>query len=89
MSHPPYDITAFEIVGHGVLALAFADGTEGEVDLLGRLQGPVFERARTPEGFREAYLEGGVIRWPGDVDFAPDTVYERVRSGVWPEALPA
>ena len=26
----------------------------------------------------------GTVAWPGDADLAPDTLYERVRSGVWP-----
>ncbi|HEX4306448.1 MAG TPA: DUF4160 domain-containing protein [Solirubrobacterales bacterium] len=85
----PWEITEVEVVGHGVLRLAFADGLRGEVDLLPRLWGPVFERARTPEGFREVSLRDGVVVWPGEVDFAPDTLHERVRTGLWPEALPA
>jgi len=52
MNSAPYDITDFEILGFGLLRLTFADGLEGEVDLRERLWGPVFERARTPEGFR-------------------------------------
>jgi hypothetical protein len=89
LTPPPYDITEFRIVRHGVLHLAFADGLEGEVDLRERLRGPVFERVRTPEGFREAFLRDGLVCRPGEVDFAPDTLHERVRTGVWPEALPA
>jgi hypothetical protein len=89
MTLPVYYITEFAIVDRGVLHLSFADGPEGDVDLLAQLRGPVFERARTPEGFREAFLPAGVIVWPGELDFAPDTLRERVRTGVWPEALPA
>jgi Protein of unknown function (DUF2442) len=86
---PSYFIIDFTIVDHGVLSLTFADGLTGEVDMLDRLWGPIFARVRTPEGFAEAFLDHGVIAWPGEVDFAPDTLYERVRTGVWPEALPA
>jgi hypothetical protein len=86
---PNYYITDFTIVEHGVLKLTFADGLEGEVDILERLGGPVFARVRTSRGFAEAFLDHGAIAWPGEVDLAPDTLYERVRTGVWPEALPA
>ena len=81
------DITAAEVVCHGILRLTFADGLSGEVDVLDRIWGPVFERARTPEGFAEAYVdrETGTVAWPGGADMAPDTLYERVRSGAWPE----
>jgi hypothetical protein len=89
MSPAPYYITEFKILGHEVLHLTFADGLEGEVDLRGRLWGPVFERVRNPEGFREVYLDNGTVSWPGGADLAPDTLHERVRTGAWPAALPA
>jgi hypothetical protein len=89
MSPPNYHITEFRIVDHGVLDLTFADGTSGQVDVSARIWGPVFERVRSEEGFREAYLDGGTVAWPGGADLAPDTLYERVRTEVWPEALPA
>jgi hypothetical protein len=79
-------VTRVRVVRHGVVVLTFADGLEGEVDLLDHLWGPVFERARTPEGFAEVYVDdkAGTITWPGEVDFAPDTLYQRVRTGEWP-----
>lgn len=80
------DITDVGVVRHGVVTLVFADGLGGEVDLLDRLWGPVFEHARTPEGFAEVFVdpESGTIAWPGGADLAPDTLYERVRTGEWP-----
>jgi hypothetical protein len=83
------DIVDVAVVRHGVLKLTFADGLSGEVDLLARMWGPVFEKARTKEGFAEVYVdtEAGTIAWPGDVDLAPDTLYERVRTGTWPKAF--
>lgn len=84
MNVPDYDITAVEVIEHGVLDLTFADGTTGRVDVLDQLWGPVFEGARTPGGFREVHLAEGTIAWPGGADLAPDTLYERVRGGVWP-----
>jgi Protein of unknown function (DUF2442) len=80
------DITAVDVVRHGVLRLTFADGLRGEVDVLDRMRGPVFEEARSPEGFAkaEADKETGTVIWPGGADLAPDTLYERLRSGTWP-----
>ena len=82
------DITTAEVVRHGVLRLTFADGLSGEVDVLDRMRGPVFENARTPAGFGEVEVdtETGTVVWPGGADLAPDTLYERVRSGAWPQA---
>ncbi len=83
----PYIITKASVVRHGVVRLRFADGLSGEVEIIQRMWGPVFERARTEEGFTEMYLdaETHTIAWPGEVDLAPDTLYERVRTGNWPE----
>lgn len=85
------DITHVSVVRHGVLELLFADGLSGVVEVLPRMWGPVFERARTEEGFADAYLdvESRTVAWPGGADLAPDTLYERVRTGVWPEPISA
>ncbi len=85
------DITAAEVVRHGVLRLTFADGLSGEVDVLDRMRGPVFEEARTREGFArvETNAETGTVVWPSGADLAPDTLYERVRSGAWPDSRAA
>jgi hypothetical protein len=81
------DIETAEVVEHGVLDLTFADGTRGEVEVLARMVGPVFEEARTREGFAKAVVdpETGTVVWPGGADLAPDTLYERVRTGAWPQ----
>jgi hypothetical protein len=86
MSLPSYYITAADAIDHGVLRLTFVDGLSGEVDVLDRMRGPVFGHARTPEGFAEVFVDSeiGTVAWPGGADLAPDTLYERVRSGAWP-----
>lgn len=85
------DITDVAVVRHGVVALTFADGLQGEVEVLGRMHGPVFGEARTPEGFAKVSVdsETGTIVWPGGADLAPDTLYERVRTGAWPDSRAA
>jgi hypothetical protein len=57
------------------------------VDVLNRMRGPVFDQARTPEGFAKVSVdpETGTVVWPGGADLAPDTLYERVRTGAWPD----
>jgi hypothetical protein len=80
------EITAVEVVRHGVLRLTFTDGLSGEVNVLERMRGPVFDHARTPPGFAQAVFDAelGTVVWPGEADLAPDTLYERVRTGRWP-----
>jgi hypothetical protein len=81
------DITAVAVVRYGALHLTFADGLSGEVEVLERMHGPVFARARTPAGFAEVAVDGetGTVVWPGGADLAPDTLYERIRTGAWPD----
>ena len=81
------DITTVAAVRHGVLRLTFADGLTGEVAVLERMRGPVFAEAVTPEGFASVEVDAdtGTVVWPGGADLAPDTLYERVRSGAWPD----
>ena len=81
------DITSVAVVRHGVLFLTFADGTTGEVAVLERMQGPVFSEARTIEEFEDVTVdaETGTVVWPGGADLAPDTLYERVTTGAWPD----
>jgi hypothetical protein len=81
------DIKTVAVVRHGVLRLTFADGLTGEVDVLDRMRGPVFDEARTSAGFTKVIVDGGsgTIVWPRGADLAPDTLYERIRTGAWPD----
>lgn len=59
------------------LRVAFADGVQGEVNLSGRLFGPVFEPLRDPGLFQQAGIdEFGVVCWPNGADLAPDALHE-------------
>jgi Protein of unknown function (DUF2442) len=81
------DVTEVAALRHGVLRVTFADGTTGELEVLERMRGPVFEEARTPGGFARVRVdaETGTVVWPGGADLAPDTLCERIRTGVWPD----
>jgi hypothetical protein len=74
-------------VRHGVLRLTFADGRAGEVEVLGRMRGPVFDAARTQAGFTRVAVdpETGSVVWPAGADLAPDTLDERVWTGAGPD----
>jgi len=62
------------------IAVRFEDGTSGEVNVSGRLFGPVFEPlARDPELFRRVTVdEFGAVCWPNGADLAPDALYRQV-----------
>jgi Protein of unknown function (DUF2442) len=69
------------------LAVQFVDGTAGEVDL-SRLvtseQAGVFSTLRDPALFAQVFLDCGAVAWPGEIDLAPDAMYDAIRArGCW------
>jgi hypothetical protein len=81
------DITSVTVVKHGVLRLTFADGLSADLHVLDRMRGPVFAHARTAAGFPRVAIdpETGTVVWPEGADLAPDTLYQRARTGAWPD----
>ena len=77
------------IVDHGVLAIRFVDGTEGTVDMRAFLNsdkavGTVFEALRDAALFSRAEIHLGTVEWPGEIDLAPDALYDEIRANrVW------
>ena len=69
------------------LWVRFVDGTEGEVLLAGlieRAEAGVFAKLQDEGIFRKGYVELGVVTWPGDLDLAPDAMYDAIREmGTW------
>jgi hypothetical protein len=68
------------------LAVRFADGTRGEADLSRLItEGRgVFAALRDPTVFAQVGVEHGAVTWPGDVDLAPDAMYDEISAhGVW------
>ncbi len=57
------------------LHVVFKDGTSGVVDMAPLMAGTALERLRDEAVFAQAYVERGVVRWPGDLDIAPETLY--------------
>lgn len=65
------------------LYVRFVDGTEGEVDISQMLFGEkagVFEHLRDEARFAEVYVGDGFVTWPGELDLAPDTMYDEIRA---------
>ena len=60
--------------GHRV-SVSFSDGTSGEVDLSGSLDGPIFEPLQDVAYFREFEISGHTLAWPNGADFAPEYLH--------------
>jgi hypothetical protein len=66
------------------LAVRFFDGTEGTLRLEASHLSGVFEPLKDPESFRQVRVEYGAVRWPCDIDLAPDAMYKEIKqSGEW------
>jgi hypothetical protein len=65
------------------LRVVFVDGRAGEVDMARLVHSPeagVFRALADPSRFAQVSLEYGAVTWPGDVDLAPDAMYEAIRT---------
>lgn len=73
-----YEVVEVETRGGYRVWLRFADGTDGEVDiaeLLGTFSG-VFEPLREKSFFDRFRVEWDTLAWPGEIDIAPEALYE-------------
>lgn len=66
------------------LAVRFADGASGEVEFRESFFFGVFEAIRDPAVFAQVGCDRGYVEWPGDLDLAPDAMYDAIRkNGRW------
>jgi hypothetical protein len=73
-----YDALYVTYVKDYLLEVVFKDGARGCVDFSDIEHTGVFARFADPDYFRQVYIAEGVLTWPpGDIDIAPETVYER------------
>lgn len=74
-------VTNARLVRDFVVWVRFNDGSEGEVDLSGELDGPVFEPLKDPKVFAEFKVDPDVhtLVWPNGADLAPEFLHEHTR----------
>ncbi|MEO6320294.1 MAG: DUF2442 domain-containing protein [Polaromonas sp.] len=66
------------------LQVEFADGIKGCVKFLPSHLTGVFERLKEPGFFAQARVEQGAVTWPGELDLAPDAMYDVLKNqGEW------
>ena len=81
----PWEVVSVKALPDWKLLVAFADGTKGEVELRPYLfdRDPgVFEPLRDRARFEEVFVdrEAGCVSWPGQLDLAPDAMYDDIRA---------
>jgi len=74
--------TKAEDKGEYRIWLKFADATEGEVDLQEELWGEMFESLKDKDLFAKfsPHKELETVVWPNGADFAPEFLYQKLRS---------
>jgi len=66
------------------LHVEFSDGIAGEIRFSPTHLTGVFEVLKNPDFFAQARIEHGAVTWPGELDIAPDAMYDAVKEcGVW------
>jgi Protein of unknown function (DUF2442) len=60
------------------LFLRFEDGLSGHVQLRDENFTGVLAPLRDPLFFEQVFIHHGAVAWPGDIDLAPDAMYEEI-----------
>lgn len=83
MSHPLYDVTAFEVVKPYTLRVHFNDHTEQVIDFQSVLHGEMYAPLRELDYFNQVRLdlETKTLVWPNGADFDPYVLHEWPRVG--------
>ena len=59
------------------VAVTFENGVCGTYDCAYLMGDPYWARLKMPAYFRQVKAECGTLVWPGDLDVAPESVWER------------
>jgi hypothetical protein len=79
-----FDVTAVQALSPRRLSVRFQDGLQGEVEIQDSHLTGVFEALKDPEWFAQVSCKEGFVTWPGELDLAPDAMYEAIRAkGIW------
>ena len=83
----PWRIKKVKTLDNFVLEVTFKDKTHGFVEmkkLINSKKAGVFAKLKNPKIFAKAVVSLGVVTWPGEIDLAPDAMYQAIRlHGKW------
>ncbi len=79
-----WDVVDVQTIAPLALRVQFADGTVGQVQFAHSHLTGVFAALEDPIVFKQVRIEGGAVTWPGDLDLAPDAMYQEIKAkGTW------
>ena len=83
----PWRVAEVQVRDWFCLRVRFLDGLEGVVKMSELVHSPdagVFSRLADPAVFGQAAVVHGAVTWPGEIDLAPDAMYQAIRKhGEW------
>ena len=83
----PWHVVHVQSLADQRLHVEFADGTSGEVNLgplIRSARAGVLARLRDEALFAAVSIEHGAVSWSGEIDLAPDAMYDAIReTGCW------
>ena len=78
------DVIEVSVAEHLSLNVTFNDGLTGKIRFFESHLTGVFEVLKSPEIFRQVSCVNGYVEWPGEIDLAPDAMYDEIKKcGVW------
>ncbi len=74
---PLLDVISVRVLPAFKLDLVFENGERRRFDMTPYLQKPPFHRLLQAGRFALATIDYGTVVWPGEIDIAPETLYDR------------
>jgi len=73
-----WDIAEVKPESEYTLFVRFADGVSGRVRISPDQMTGVLAPLRDLNFFEQVFIDDGAVAWPGEIDLAPDAMYEEV-----------
>ena len=74
-------IVSLEVLPDYKVLVGFDNNEKKIFDYKPHIDTGVFKKLKNPVYFAQATIQGGTVAWDGDLDFAPEFLYE---NGVYP-----
>lgn len=73
-----WDVVEVRPESNRSLFVRFRDGKSGRIGLDEGVITGALAPLRDPQFFERVFVDDGVVAWPGEIDLAPDALYQQV-----------
>jgi hypothetical protein len=74
-----WDVVEVKVEAPLSLFVRFMDGTKGKVRFETSFLTGVFQVLKDQSVFEQAHVDSGAVVWPGELDLAPDAMYDAIK----------